>query len=230
MSETTLRIQRRDGDLLALEAGPIAELFFSQPITSGYQRASISTRPDAILWRDIDLINSYMGARSPNRVWQPLVGKRPRWLTNINPRLDLIRASPHTWKAVGGDDLIRKALLACVGPGRNIAVATKLLHLKRPRLFPILDRVVVELLGERFGVKSEADARAGDAANLILHLRDEGRANLPALRETQARVNAVTQQRVPLIRILEAVLWASNPSAGGSWLGDRRRAFHCWLD
>ena len=61
------------------------------------------------------------------------------------PRLDLIETGQARWAAVGGDELVRAALAATLGHGRGASVATKLLHLKRPRLYPILDAYVALL-------------------------------------------------------------------------------------
>lgn len=222
MSETTLQIERLDGGLLVIGAAPLAFAFFDVPIVRDFEDVA-GTRPRyAITLRDIELLNSLMGARTPHHLWEPLLGKRRRWLQRLDSTLDLITTSERRWRSVDGGRLIEDALIGCVGHGRNIAVATKLLHLKRPGLFPILDSFVVELLGGRVPVGAEASGRARDAAELVLHLRREGRANIRPLREIQRRLGQRGTD-VPLIRILDAVLWSSHPAAGG--IATRRRVF-----
>jgi len=221
VSETTLRIGRRDGGTIVMDAGDLGRAFFSAPVVDRFEEVAGTTARDAITPRDIAHLNSLMGARSPHALWQPLLGPR-RWLRRIDPQLDLIRASERTWRELDGDELVRGALDACIGPGRKAAVSTKLLHLKRPRLFPMLDRFVVELMGPRRGVGGDVD----DAVDLVLHLRAEGRANGEALRAIQRdlRENGTD---VPLVRILDAALWSSHPAAGT--IGGRPRVFRCSL-
>ena len=99
--------------------------------------------------------------------------------------IDLIEDDDARWEAVGGQRLVGDALAAIVGPNRNVGVATKMLHLKRPRLFPILDKLVVEMLTGGISQDATADVRAGQAAGLVACLRLEGRANLHALRASR---------------------------------------------
>ena len=213
MANTTLRLERRDGGLLVIEGAALACAFFDLPGVKSFEELAGTSRRDAITAGDIEILNRLMGGRSPHQVWEPLVGKPRRWLRQIDPQLDLIEAPERTWREVRGDDLVRQAVAGCIGPGRNIAVATKVLHLKRPRLFPMLDRLLVELLGPRARGGPEADGPAGDAAHLVLHLRAEGRTNIQELKEIQ-RVLRANGTDVSLVRILDAVLWASHPAAG----------------
>jgi hypothetical protein len=207
-----------------IDAAALARAFFDGPIVNKAEQVAGTTRRDAITARDIDFLNGLMGARSPRSLWDPLVGKPQPWLRRIDPALDLIETPDRTWRGVDGSGLVRAAVAGCIGPGRNIAVATKLLHLKRPRLFPMLDRFVVELLGP--GERGDADDRAAEAAHLILHLRREGRANLRPLKEIQRGLRTDGLD-ASLIRILDAVLWLSHPAAGMS--SARARVFRCSL-
>ena len=94
-------------------------------------------------------------------------------------------------------------------------MATKVLHLKRPRLFPVLDSLVVDLIGGPAYVKRPAE--------LLLHLRDQGRANLTSLTAIKAELASQEQPfERSLVRILDALLWSSQPTAGiaamlGAW-------------
>jgi hypothetical protein len=234
MGQTTLRIERLDGGLLVIEAGPLATAFFEAPRAIEFEQVAGTTWRNGITSEDIGLLNGLMGARTPHRLWKPILDRRLGWLHRIDEQVDLVRTSERTWRAVDGDRLVREALVGCVGPDRNIAVATKLLHLKRPRLFPILDRLIVELLGGRVSVTAEAADRARDAADLVLHLRTEGKANRGALREVRRRLRAKGTDVSP-VRILDAVLWSSHPSRGfsqhdaGRMVGRSERTIRAWL-
>jgi hypothetical protein len=220
-----LQIDRLDGGLLIIEAAPIALAFFNAPIVQQFEEVAGTTRRDAITSADLDCLNSSMGARSPRHLWEP-VGRPRRWLQQIDPRLDLITTSERGWREIDGSMLVERALTGCLGHGRNIGVATKMLHLKRPRLFPILDRLIVELLGARVPMEAEAEARAREAAKLVVHLRHEGRANLQPLSQIRDRLRTEGVD-VSLVRILDAVLWSCHPAAGG--IGSRGRVFRCAL-
>jgi hypothetical protein len=90
---------------------------------------------------------------------------------------------------------------------------TKLLHLKRPRLFPIVDRLTREMLGAP-RPSSGHNTDAEWLVQLVLHLREQGRQNLSALKLIQEQLRAAGFDR-SLIRIIDGVLWASHPAAGG---------------
>lgn len=109
-----------------------------------------------------------------------------------------------------GDMLLAAAITACTGyPRVGLAVATKVLHLKRPRLVPILDRLVLEMMGvnpERSKME-EAIASA---------MRREGHRNIQALQriQTQLANEGAKHTFTPaLIRILDTILWSSHPAA-----------------
>jgi hypothetical protein len=218
---TTLRVRRRDGGTIVIAAGGLTRAFFGAPIVDRFEEVAGTTARDAITPRDLEYLNSLMGARSPHALWQPVLGPQ-RWLRRIDPELDLIGTSERTWRARNGDELVRDALDACIAPGRKAAAATKLLHLKRPRLFPMLDRFVIELMGPRRGVGDDAD----DAVDLVLHLRAEGRANADALKTIQRDLRE-RGTNVALVRILDAALWSSHPAAGS--IGGRPRVFRTSL-
>ena len=69
------------------------------------------------------------------------------------------------WEGLGVTGRLRTSIDAMLGDHRGLSVATKLLHLKRPGLVPILDSLVVDQLG----------GRRKDGASLIEHVRREGR-------------------------------------------------------
>ena len=111
-----------------------------------------------------------------------------------------------------------------VGDHRGLSVATKLLHLKRPALVPILDSLVVDQLG----------GRGKDGASLIEHVRREGQQNLAALQRIQRELATLAGgDGMPidrtLVRILDVLLWATHPASAlypilGGWKSEFRRA------
>ncbi|MDQ2935102.1 MAG: DUF6308 family protein [Chloroflexota bacterium] len=78
-----------------------------------------------------------------------------------------------------------------------------MLHLKRPKVFPILDSLVLEQIG----------ATSQSVTAILDHLRAVGRHNLQSLREVQAYLAERDLERT-LVRILDGLLWASHPDAG----------------
>ncbi len=90
-----------------------------------------------------------------------------------------------------------------------VAVATKLLYLKRPQLVPILDSYVIDQLGDLRSLQEAID-----------HMRELCLANAPALHAIEACL-PTNARRTPL-RILESCIWAAHPrspikSNAGPW-------------
>jgi hypothetical protein len=112
-----------------------------------------------------------------------------------------------------GAKLSEIALRATIGQGRGPSVATKILHLKRPNLFPVLDDFVAVMLGINMPNSAPAVRRIELASTLMAHMRQQGRANLPALKAVQRCLRAQGIDR-PLVRILDAIVWFSHPASG----------------
>jgi len=220
--ETTLRLMRLDGDSLVVEGAALSEAFFAQDASSvgagSYDSLAGRTSVNMIEISDIEALNRTMRARTAHSRWAPIAGVHLSWLEEIDPSLDLIEASDAKWVRANGERLVGAAFAAVVGQGRGVAVATKMLHLKRPRLFPILDRFVVEMLGGRISDDTPPSIRAQEATRLVIHLRGQGRDNIHALKEIQAQLSAQGFER-SLVRILDAILWPSHPA--GRILGAR---------
>jgi hypothetical protein len=94
-----------------------------------------------------------------------------------------------------------------------MAVATKLLHYKRPRLFPVLDSFVAEMFGMNIPDVGKAHERVEAAVRLTSAIRSEGRRNVETLRSIRDLLAQETSQR-SLIRIFDAIVWFSHPAAG----------------
>jgi hypothetical protein len=209
-----LRVERLDGEELVLDGLGLARAFFAEDEgESSFDSLAGTGNPDRIELVDVVTMNRTARARSPHTAWAGLIDADAPWLSALAPDLDLIEPGDRRWKAADGDALVTAALRATIGPGRGMAVATKLLHLKRPCLFPMLDRFVAEMLGAALPESGADEARAATAAALTLAIRREGRRNLKELRGVQARL-AEDGKRTSLVRIFDAVLWSSHPAAG----------------
>ena len=182
----------------------------SQP--GGYDdQAGRGTR-DRITSDDIVAINTTMRARSPHAAWAALTdGAMPlAWLTALDLTWDLIELDDATWDTTARP-AVEAALLAAPRPRRGLYLGTNVLHLKRPRMFPVLDRLVLEQLGATESV---------GAMRTVDHLRSEGRRNLDDLRSV--RSSLARHYDRSLVRIMDVLLWASHPAAGlapslGGW-------------
>lgn len=115
----------------------------------------------------------------------------------------LLEMSPAEWADRDVADLLATLLRVLRGPHRNTAVLSKVLHLKRPALIPVLDSLIAQQVGWTDGVPAIA---------LIEHLRLEGGANLDVLRAAQSHLRTLGVERT-LVRIFDALLWISHPAA-----------------
>jgi hypothetical protein len=215
-ADSTLRVQRLDGELLVLDGLALARAFFAGDVSSvgdtSFDALAGAGNPERIELADVIAMNRTMRARSPHRVWAAIVEADAPWLAKVPHDLDLLELDDDQWGAVGGEELIRAALDATIGPGRGMAVATKLLHYKRPRLFPVLDRFVAEMLGMNLPDAAGSDGRVELAVTLTQTIRLEGRRNLQPLEAIRDRLAADGTER-PLIRIFDAIVWFSHPAA-----------------
>jgi hypothetical protein len=212
-----IRIDRLDGERLVLDGISLARAFFlGDPSSIGvgsYDSLAGKGYSDMITTADLQAINRTMRARSSHKSWEPILNHHLGWLAAIDPSLDLIGADEGEWQAADGERLVRDALLASVGPYRGPSVVTKVLHLKRPRLFPVLDDFVAVMLGVNMPTDAPAARRVEVSMELLLHLRDQGRKNLSALQAIQAALEGEGIER-SLVRVFDAMLWFSHPAAG----------------
>jgi hypothetical protein len=203
-------------DIVIQNAEILAEAFFTIDWSSvhpqSYDTWVLSGRSPAnrIIADDITAINRTMGARSKVEAWAELTNMSddiPE-LAVLDRSWDLFTMSDQAWSAYACRDAICRLLERILGPWRSLSVTTKVLHAKRPRLIPVLDSYVVQVLGG-----SEASARVG--ADLIAHLREQGRVNLSTLGAIQERLADAGIQRTA-VRIMDALLWSAHPGAWGS--------------
>lgn len=176
--ETTLRIDRLDGERLVLDGYGLARGFFigdpSSVAPNSYDSLAGRGARDQITTDDITAINTTMRARSSHQHWEPIANRDLGWLAAIDPGLDLLAADDEQWRRAGGARLSQGALRNAIGPYRGPSVVTKVLHLKRPRLFPVLDDFVAVMLGVNMPTDARPARRAELAWTLMAHLREQG--------------------------------------------------------
>jgi len=144
-NDYTLHVHREDGDELVLNGLGLARAFFlADPSAklAGYDSLAGLGNPSRIAVEDVIAMNTTMRSRSKHSLWDPVLASDQRWLRAIPADLDLVEADEDEWTAANGDALLAGAIGACIHPGIGLAGATKLLHLKRPRLIPIMDQLV----------------------------------------------------------------------------------------
>jgi hypothetical protein len=203
-------IRRLDGgaSLIVEGASSFAHAFFSRDPSSigptAYDGRAGHGDPYRITTDDVRAINQTMRARSPHMAWEVLTRAGPLpWLAALDPAWDLVELPDREWERFGCTALLKAAFAAAIAPHRQLAGATKMLHLKRPSLIPILDTLVVEQIG---------GARRSPI-DLLLHLRAEAQLNRLALHRVQSNLQKAHINRT-LARILDALLWSSHPAAG----------------
>jgi len=98
--------------------------------------------------------------------------------------------------------------------GVDVAVASKILHLKRPALVPILDRYIYTFYSYIYHTGKKA-RNAETAVRLLREIRADGRNNLNVLNGLAERINVVADEKLPPgqtvaltpVRVLDHVIW-----------------------
>lgn len=206
---TTIEIRRMTtGPALVVEGAEALALDFFRTDPSsapgGYDDLAGRGDPGRVSKADIVAINTTMRARSPHSVWDALIspGSGQPWLSALDPSWDLMTLEEDPWQQ-RARPAMALGLAATVAPGRGLSVATKVLHLKRPRMFPVLDSLVLQQLGVTESV---------EPMRVVDHLRVEGRRNLEGFLAIQTAL--ATHYDRSLVRIMDVLLWTSHPAAG----------------
>lgn len=158
---------------------------------------------------DITTVNRTMATHASHLWWRDLLElDAPKWLADLDPAWDLYLLPDDAWAAMGVSSRLAAALAAMDAKHRKLAVITKVLHLKRPALVPVLDSLVIDEVG----------ARGKNPVLVIEHLRRVGRRNLAALLAVQRHLAATTGEdgqplRRTLVRITDALLWTAHPGS-----------------
>jgi hypothetical protein len=150
-----------DGEVLVItNARRLAEAFFEidpssrMPILEGsthaYDDWTSHTRANGFRPNDRKVLNTSMRARSPEKWWtrakdpgayepQPLLGAGDlAWLARVGRGTDLFMPEAD-WVDRGMPEVINALMLAMLRKGIDVSMATKALHLKRPKFMPVLD-------------------------------------------------------------------------------------------
>jgi len=209
-------VKREDGESLVLNGLTLARAFFTGDPSSkpgGHDSLAGSGDRNRIVAADVIAMNTTMRARSKHAAWKPLLEGDQAWLRNIPFKLDIMQAEEKDWVTANGDALLSQAIAACIHPGIGLASATKMLHLKRPYLVPILDRFVAEMMGVNLPDNPSVTQRVAIGQRLAAAIRREGRRNIQVLRRIQEEFISEGIERT-LIRIFDGILWYSHPAAG----------------
>jgi Family of unknown function (DUF6308) len=210
----TLRVEREDGELLVLDGLALVRGFVSGDLSArpgGYNDQAGRGERDAISLDDIVLVNSTMRSRAEHARWLPVIEADQSWLSRIPNDLDIVESDDAAWAAADGDRLVHDAIARCIRPYIALARSTKVLHLKRPRLFPVLDELALQMMG--VPIPTKAGARVAAAKRVTSAIRREARRNIEPLRHIQARLRA-EGSRLSLVRLFDIALWFSHPAAG----------------
>jgi hypothetical protein len=190
----------------------LAEAFFALDPSGkpgGFDDEAIKTAQNRIEAKDVDAMNATMRTRSPQSAWSMLTNMELPWLAAISGRWVLMELSDRTWQHRAAPAL-ETALGALLQRGRGISVSTKMLHLKRPRLVPVLDSLVVEQLG------ASMPTTPARGVALIDHVRQVSKQNREALDQIADYLGARGVDR-SAVRILDALVWGSHRA---SWIAD----------
>jgi hypothetical protein len=208
-----------DAPRLVIEGAQwLAETFFRRDPSaigpSSYDAWIAATQRDpALLHRitdeDVTAVNRTMAARTGHGYWAPVIEKDSwSWLEAIDPAWDLFRTTDGDWRTADVAAKLNAAFSATRRAGLHLAVITKVLHIKRPNMFPVLDSVVIQQVGARVtdDISTWVDA--------MEQIRSVGRANLAPLQEVQTHLADRGISGRTLVRILDALLWVSSPGSG----------------
>ncbi|MGH3138449.1 MAG: DUF6308 family protein [Gaiellales bacterium] len=209
-----IRLEMLSGSVLVFDdPAPLIRLFVGPEGVDGYDGWARKTPPNRLVAEDVTVLNTYARARSGHVRWQELIADRaPAWLAAIDPGWDAALTDESEWERAEIRSKVEAAFTAMCGPYRGLSVASKMLHLKRPRLIPLLDALVVELLGPSVPSAAAPEVKAEYAARAIAHLAVQARANRAALVSLQHRLGKEGIE-LSAIRLIDILLWSSHPAA-----------------
>ncbi|MDQ3689223.1 MAG: DUF6308 family protein [Chloroflexota bacterium] len=188
----------------------LAEAFFAVDPSGrpgGFDDKAESSAPTRIESKDVDAINGTMRARSPQKAWAAVKDKELPWLAAVSPSWDLAVVEDVEWRDRVAPAL-EAALDALIQKGRGVSVSTKMLHLKRPKLVPVLDSLVVEQLG------AAMPSTPAKGVAMIGHVRNVAKQNREILDRIIDYLGAQGVDR-SVVRVLDALLWGSHEA---SWV------------
>ena len=211
---SSIRLEMLSGSVLVFDdPAPLIRLFVGPDGIDGYDGWARKTPPNRLVAEDVTVLNTYARARSGHVRWQALLEDRaPAWLAAIDPSWDAATTDESEWERAEIGSKVEAAFAAMCGPYRGLSVASKMLHLKRPRLIPLLDALVVEQLGPSVPSGATPEVKAEYAARVIAHLAAQARANRTALVDLQGELRKEGIE-LSAIRLIDILLWSSHPAA-----------------
>lgn len=224
MSDEHVHLQLRTckGEPFTIKyANDLAEFFFRTNLSYRYDEwAKADAHPNRITPGDISAINQTMAAHSAAKRWTTLTDGDVNLscLLRLDRDWDLFDMPDAAWQEHDLETRLGDAFEVTMGPYRGAAVATKVLHIKRPALIPVCDSVVANVMGTTL-------LDSGDwkrVREFVVHLRSQGRANLDGLKAMQERLGRAGFDRTT-VRIFDSVLWTYGHQDGpyavfGEWL------------
>lgn len=222
--DPTLHITTKaDTQLVIPSARRLAEVFFEldpssrQPpapeSTTSYDDWSEQTERNRIEPYDVTVLNTSMRARTKPEVWHPLHDAgNLNWLEAVDPDWDLLSMPQDEFDQRNMGAVVEQLAFSMLRKWINVSVATKMLHLKRPRLMPVLDPLVVAQLGARISTTAKFETRAKQIREVVLFVREQGLANGNELTAIKAHLASRGKERT-LVRVLDALLWSSHPAS-----------------
>lgn len=215
-----IEIPRMDGRALRVaDAAALAQVFFATEVSSlgagSYDARTLTTHPNQLDREDVRVLNaSFRAMIMKLSLWEPLFegGDLP-WLVALDPDWDLATMSDQEWDGGGAAERIERAVREVISvKGRGVAQATKLLHLKRPALVPVIDSFVARALGARLSVDGSVDTRVRQAMAIVEHFRALAPRLRPQLEVVASHLGSVAIER-SLVRVLDCVIWCSEAEA-----------------
>lgn len=154
------------------------------------------------------MLNSRISGNTGAAIWRTARTTVKASLSQIPPHIDLLNIPPN--EPIPGETAIEQAIDSMCNVARSkLAVATKILHKKRPGLIPIFDRVVQDHYWPYLTPAYRHDSCSwGQYAIGLTHLV---RADLHSVHdEIQELREALDENHTPLTgcRILNALMWA----------------------
>lgn len=149
-----------------------------------------------------------------SQLWRPLfeAGDLP-WLLALGREWDLVTTPDEQWQGERVGDRIAEAVGDIISlKGRGVAQATKLLHLKRPALVPVIDSNVARALGATLSADGSVETRVAQTCAIVEHFREIGPALRPQLEQVDAHLPSAGIER-SLVRILDCLIWCSEEEA-----------------
>jgi hypothetical protein len=205
-----------DSELYLRDCARLAELFFASDVSSrgpeSYDAWAEHSDPERIAQADINVLNKTFRAMIMKlSEWEDLYTEEtPPWLAALDQDWDLVTTPPEVWEEADIPGKIKTAIGAIIeARPAGVAQATKLLHMKRRHLVPVVDYVKRAVHGQLSDTAAKP-RRGAQATVIIEHLRAEGRRLRPQLEAIQGHL-AVAEIPVhrSLARILDVLLWTS---------------------